>query len=284
MVYGTQLVLASGEEPTCLVRIRGPSAALTWSPSPRIRREPGAAPVPGTGCPGGRARPGSGSWTRPASTRSRLRSSPGRRFGGAQRGSRARSGSVNGTRGVDSQKAVPVIHKCAFPDLFSYQAVTAPYPRVRVADRGDRKWTGATPPFFLPGAGAGVWRKLHLRHTPWGGRSRLNYPLAGRPEMTPVTGKMGCMNTPDIHKEWLGGPQEASGGEAPRPPRLPLSGLRLSELPERLSPLQRLNPLPQFVGTLHSPLRVGPRPETRFSIPRRRCDGGSGCADLHSQQ
>ena len=38
------------------------------------------------------------------------------RFGCAERESRARSGSVNGTLGVDSQKAVPVIHKDAFPD------------------------------------------------------------------------------------------------------------------------------------------------------------------------
>ena len=33
------------------------------------------------------------------------------------------------------------------------------------------------PPFFLPGAGVGVWRNLHLRHTPWGeGRSLPQYP------------------------------------------------------------------------------------------------------------
>ena len=27
---------------------------------------------------------------------------------------------------------------------------------------------GSDPPFLLPGAGAGVWRNSHLRHTPWG--------------------------------------------------------------------------------------------------------------------
>ncbi len=35
---------------------------------------------------------------------------------------------------------------------------------------------GSDPPFFVPGAGAGVLRNSHLRSTPWGGRSRPNYP------------------------------------------------------------------------------------------------------------
>ena len=33
--------------------------------------------------------------------------------------------SVNGTSGVDSQKAVPVIHKTAFPDRCAFHAVMA---------------------------------------------------------------------------------------------------------------------------------------------------------------
>ena len=54
--------------------------------------------------------------------------------------------------------------------------------RLRPASRRDGGRTGKTevdgsdPPFLLPGAGAGVLRKLHLRSTPWGGRSRPNYP------------------------------------------------------------------------------------------------------------
>ena len=53
--------------------------------------------------------------------------------------------------------------------------------------------------------------------------------------MTPVTGKMGRMNVPDIHKQRL---ETLSNREAPCPPRLPLSELQLSELPERLFPLR----------------------------------------------
>ena len=40
-----------------------------------------------------------------------------------------RYGSVNGTRGVDSQKAVPVIHKNACPDRCAFHAVLAPLKR-----------------------------------------------------------------------------------------------------------------------------------------------------------
>ena len=101
---------------------------------------------------------------RPASAKLRLRlcctARAAVRFGGqpvcgrlivtAEKGGSCRSGSVNGTSRVDSQMAVPVIHKYAFPDLISFQAVTAPCPRVRGADPGDRKWTGATPPFCCP--------------------------------------------------------------------------------------------------------------------------------------
>ena len=87
-----------------------------------------------------------------------------------------RSRNVNRTCGGDSQKAVPSIHKDAFPDLFSFHAVTAPCPGVRGADRGNRRWTGATPPFLLPGSGTVVLRNSHLRSTPWEGRSRLIHP------------------------------------------------------------------------------------------------------------
>ena len=37
------------------------------------------------------------------------------------KGVSCRSGSVNGTSRVDSQMAVPAIHKSAFPDLIFYQ-------------------------------------------------------------------------------------------------------------------------------------------------------------------
>ncbi len=98
------------------------------------------------------------------------------RFGSAKRGSRGRSGSVNGTCAVDSQKAVPKTHKDAFPDLLAFHSVTATFPASPCPIREIGGKRERPPPFFLPGAGAGVLRNLHLRHTPWGGRSRLKYP------------------------------------------------------------------------------------------------------------
>ena len=44
------------------------------------------------------------------------------------------------------------------------------------ARTGKTEVDGSDPPFLLPGAGAGVLRNSHLRNTPWGGRSRPNYP------------------------------------------------------------------------------------------------------------
>ena len=44
------------------------------------------------------------------------------------------------------------------------------------AERGIRRWTGATPPFLVPGSGTAALRNSHLRNTPWEGRSRPNYP------------------------------------------------------------------------------------------------------------
>ena len=49
---------------------------------------------------------------------------------------------------------------------------------------GKTEVDGSDPPFFLPGAGAGVLRNLHLRNIPWGGRSRLIDPY-GKVEETP---------------------------------------------------------------------------------------------------
>ena len=92
---------------------------------------------------------------------------------------------VNGTRGVDSQKAVPVIHKCAVPDLFSFQSVTDPCPQVRVADRGDRRWTGATPPFCCPVRARGCCA-IHIAQHPLGGSLPSKISLAGRQFVHPM--------------------------------------------------------------------------------------------------
>ena len=47
----------------------------------------------------------------------------------AEKGVSWRYWSVNGTRGVDSQKAVPVIHNDACPDRCAFHAVSAPLKR-----------------------------------------------------------------------------------------------------------------------------------------------------------
>jgi len=56
-----------------------------------------------------------------------------------------------------------------------------PHSRLRRARTGKSEVDGSDPPFFLPGAGAGVLRNLHLCNTPWGGRSRRNYPYREDP-------------------------------------------------------------------------------------------------------
>ena len=51
-----------------------------------------------------------------------------------------------------------------------------PHSQLRRARTGKAEVDGSDPPFFLPGAGAGVLRHSHLRSTPWGGRSLPKYP------------------------------------------------------------------------------------------------------------
>ena len=44
------------------------------------------------------------------------------------------------------------------------------------ARTGKSEVDGSDPPFSLPGSGAAALRNLHLRNTPWEGRSRPNDP------------------------------------------------------------------------------------------------------------
>ena len=55
-----------------------------------------------------------------------------------------------------------------------------PYSRVRRCRTGRSEVDGSDPPFFLPGAGAGVLRHSHLRSTPWRGSLPSKISLAGR--------------------------------------------------------------------------------------------------------
>ena len=69
------------------------------------------------------------------------------------------------------KKAFPEIHKYAFPDLIFFQSITAPNPRVRVADPGDRNWKGA-PPLFAARCGHGGVAQFTFAQHALGGRSR----------------------------------------------------------------------------------------------------------------
>ena len=106
------------------------------------------------------------------------------RFGSASRGSCGRSGSVNGTSRVDSQKAVPVIHKDASPDLPFLFVVTA-----RSADAGARtgksEVDGSDPPFCCPERARGCCA-IHICATPPGGVAPVSIIPSGRTKMTPV--------------------------------------------------------------------------------------------------
>ena len=75
-------------------------------------------------------------------------------------------------------------YKDAFPDL-PFRLVVTTRSANAGARTGKAEVDGSDPPFFLPSAGAGVWRNLHLRHTPWGGRSRPKYPCGKAPEKNP---------------------------------------------------------------------------------------------------
>ena len=103
------------------------------------------------------------------------------RFGWAQRGSRGRSGSVNGTRGVDSQKAVPVIHKSAFPILCRLNQLR-PYCRPQGGRSGRSELDGRAPPFCCPQRARGCCA-IHICATPPGGVAPvlLKMPRSARP-------------------------------------------------------------------------------------------------------
>ena len=58
------------------------------------------------------------------------------------------------------------------------------------------------PPFLPPGS-AQRGRLMCTAVPSPGGSLPSHNPLAGRPQMTPVAGKMGRMSAPDIHEQWL---------------------------------------------------------------------------------
>ena len=62
------------------------------------------------------------------------------------------------------------------PRSFFLSVSYGPEPRVGGAAPGDRRWTGATPPFLPPGAAKRCRLMCTARAIAWGGRSRPNYP------------------------------------------------------------------------------------------------------------
>ncbi len=77
-------------------------------------------------------------------------------------------------------KGSPVDSPRGFPRSFCLSCSYAHIPRSAVPIGGDRRWTGA-PPLFASRIGTAVLRHLHLRNTPWEGRSRPKYPCGKAP-------------------------------------------------------------------------------------------------------
>ncbi len=98
--------------------------------------------------------------------------------------------------------------------------------------RGNRRWTGATPPFSCPVRARGCCA-TYICTTPPGGVAPVSLIPSGKATKDTRAGQDGTYECPRHPRETLGDPQEVGGGEAPRPPRLPLSGLRQSKLPAR---------------------------------------------------
>ena len=108
--------------------------------------------------------------------------------------------------------------------------------RLGRAARGILRTTGA-PPLYASRIGTAGQADVHCRAIALEGRSRRNYPC-GKARNDTRDGQDGTHERPRYPRGTAVDPQEADGGEAPRPPRFPLSGLRLSELPERRFPLR----------------------------------------------
>ena len=87
---------------------------------------------------------------------------------------------VNGTKGVDSQKAVLVIHKTAFPDLFAFQSVAAPFPATGWP-HGENGGGRERPPLFAARIGRGGVAQFTFAQHPLGGSLPSQLSLAGRP-------------------------------------------------------------------------------------------------------
>ena len=100
-----------------------------------------------------------------------------------------RGGFTNGGPG-DSQ-----MHS---PRSFSLSVSYGPISGHRVAARGKWRWTGATPPVCRPVRARGCCA-IHICTTPPGGVAPVEIIPSGKARQDTLTGKMGCMSTPDIH-------------------------------------------------------------------------------------
>ena len=88
-------------------------------------------------------------------------------------------------KGGGFTKSGPGDSQMHFPRSFFLSVSYGPMPPGPRGRSGRSEVDGSDPPFLLPGAGAGALRNSHLRNTPWGGRSRPNYPSREGKRMAP---------------------------------------------------------------------------------------------------
>ncbi len=174
---------------------------------------------------------------RPWSFSKRRSTSSGRRpFCRLNRAARGRSRGVRETKGttyiVEAYRLTRPISRISLVFL----RLRTQFGSARV-DPGNSRRTGATPPFRCPNRARGCGATYICVAPPGRVAPVLSIP-GGKANNDTRDGQEGTCERPRHPRGTAGDPQEAGGGEAPRPPRLPLSGLRPSELPERLFPLR----------------------------------------------
>ena len=120
---------------------------------------------------------------------------------------------VNGTKGVDSQKAVPVTHKCTLADLFSFQSVTAIFP-ASPRPHGESGGGRERPPLFAARCGRGGVARFTSAQHPLGGSLPSQLSLQEGPEEDRGPGGPAPPNPPDAKRHI---PTENPFQRAPRP-------------------------------------------------------------------
>ena len=170
-------------------------------------------------------------------------------------GVRGRSGSVSETTGATYIRGAISLTQVKSPISLSCLWLR-PDPRTPAPARGNRRWTGATPPFCRPVRARGCCA-TYICATPPGGVAPVAIIPGGKARNDTLPGKMGCRSTPDIHnnKERL----EALRKQAVEK----LRGRRAYRCPHCVCLTgQEKRPLPTEI-----PFQRAPRPWVRASPP-----------------